>query len=120
MDTFLQGEKGEVKLYVNSVSKVIETAETIDAKAGNNLYLTIDADLQKAAYDILEQELAGILLAKMADILDYDRSVITDAGDVVVASGDVYYSFIGNDILDTSHFKELDSGTAEKRIYKTS
>ena len=57
-------EKGEVKLYVNSVGKVIETAETIDAKAGNNLYLTIDADLQKAAYDILEQELAGILRAK--------------------------------------------------------
>ncbi len=40
-------------------------------------YLTIDADLQKAAYDMLEQEeLAGILLAKMSDVLDYDRSQV--------------------------------------------
>lgn len=117
MDKYLQGEKGEVKLYVNSVGKVIETAETTDAKAGNNLYLTIDSELQKAAYDILEQELAGILLAKMADVLDYDRSVVEDAGDVIVASGDVYYAFIGNDILDTRHFTEEDAGQAEKNIY---
>ena len=117
MDSYLQGEKGEVKLYVNSVGKVIETAEGTDAKAGDNLYLTIDANLQKAAYDILEQELAGILLAKMADVLDYDRSVVEDAGDVIVASGDVYYAFIGNDILDTSHFTEEDAGQAEKSIY---
>ena len=56
------------------MGKVIETVEDKEPTAGNNLYLTIDAELQKAAYDILEQELAGILLAKMADVLDYDRS----------------------------------------------
>lgn len=59
MDEYLQGEKGEVKLYVNSVGKVIETVENKEPTAGNNLYLTIDANLQKAAYDILEQELSG-------------------------------------------------------------
>ena len=117
MDETLQGEKGEVKLYVNSVGKVIETAEDTEPKAGNNLYLTIDANLQKAAYDILEQELAGILLVKMADVLDYDRSKTTDAGDVIVASGDVYNAFIGNDILDTNHFSSEDAGQAEKSVY---
>ncbi|MDY5987569.1 penicillin-binding transpeptidase domain-containing protein [Sporofaciens sp. SGI.106] len=117
MDETLQGEKGEVKLYVNSVGKVIETAEDTEPKAGNNLYLTIDANLQKAAYDILEQELAGILLVKMADVLDYDRSKTTDAGDVIVASGDVYNAFIGNDILDTNHFSSEDAGQAERSVY---
>lgn len=119
MDSYLQGEKGEVKLYVNNVGKVIATAEGTDAKAGDNLYLTLDANLQKAAYDILEQELAGILLAKMSDVLDYDRTVVEDAGDVIVASGDVYYAFIGNDILDTSHFTDENAGQAEQRIYQT-
>lgn len=99
MDQYLQGEKGEKKLYVNSVGKVIESTSVKESSAGNDLYLTIDADLQKAAYDMLEQELAGILLAKMSDVLDYDRSQCTDAADVIVASGDIYYQFIANDII---------------------
>ncbi len=53
MDSYLKGEKGEVKLYVNNVGKVIETIQGKKAKAGNDLYLTIDADLQVAAYHIL-------------------------------------------------------------------
>ena len=117
MDSFLQGEKGEEKLYVNSVGKVIESASVKKPSAGNDLYLTIDADLQKVAYDLLEQELAGILLSKMADLLDYDRSQTTDAADVIVASGDMYYSFIGNDIIDMNHLKEEDAKAAEKSVY---
>lgn len=116
MDSRLQGEKGEEKLYVNSVGKVIESASVKDSSAGNDLYLTIDADLQKAAYDMLEQELAGILLIKMSDVLDYDRSQCTDAQDVIVASGDMYYQFIGNDIIDMNHFSQEDAGNAEKSI----
>ena len=80
-----------IRRYV--IGKVIETAEGTDAKAGDNLYLTIDANLQKAAYDILEQELAGILLAKMADVLDYDRSVVEDAGDAVSGYNGSAYCF---------------------------
>ncbi len=117
MDSELQGEKGEVKLYVNSVGKVIDTVENIEPKAGNDLYLTIDVNLQKTAYDLLEQELAGILLNKMEDVLDYDRSQTEDAADVIVASGDVYNAFIGNDILDTSRFGNENAGSAEKSVY---
>lgn len=116
MDSQLQGEKGEEKLYVNSVGKVIESTSVKESSAGNDVYLTIDADLQKAAYDIMEQELAGILLAKMSDVLDYDRSQCTDAADVIVASGDMYYQFIGNDIIDMNHFSEEDAGKAEQSV----
>lgn len=117
MDSTLQGEKGEVKFYVNSVGKVMETAGETEPKAGNNLFLTLDANLQKAAYDMLEQELAGILLAKMQDVLDYDRSQTKDAGDVIVASGDAYNAFISNDILDMSHFSSPDAKPAEQQVY---
>lgn len=36
------------------------------------IYLSLDANLQKAAYNILEQELAGILLSKIQNTLDFD------------------------------------------------
>ena len=73
MDSQLQGKKGSEKLYVNNVGKVIKTVKGTNPKAGNDLYLTIDANLQKAAYNILEQELAGVLLAKIQNSLDFDR-----------------------------------------------
>lgn len=117
LDSTLQGEKGEVKLYVNSVGKVIDTVGETEPKAGNDVYLTIDANLQKAAYNLLEQELAGILLSRMQNVLDYDRSKTEDASDVIVASGDAYNAFIDNDIVDMSHFSAQDAGTAEKSVY---
>lgn len=117
LDSMLQGDKGEVKLYVNSVGRVIDTVGETEPKAGNDVYLTIDANLQKAAYDILEQELAGILLSRMQDILDYDRTQSEDAADVIVASGDAYNAFIDNDIVDMSHFSAEGAGAAEQSVY---
>lgn len=64
LDSTLRGKKGEVKLYVNNVGKVLDTVQSTEPKAGNDVYLSLDANLQKAAYNILEQELAGILLSK--------------------------------------------------------
>ena len=93
MDSVLKGEKGEVKLYVNSVGKVIEKTQESEPEAGNDLYLSIDANLQKAAYHILEQELAGILLSKIQNTLSYDRSKVSDGSDVIIPIGDVYDSF---------------------------
>ena len=116
MDHDLQGEKGELKLYVNNVGKVIETVKGKDPEAGHDLHLTIDADLQKAAYHILEQELAGILLAKIQNTLNYDRTQVEDGSDVIIPIGDVYHTFIGNDILDMNHFAEEDAGATEQEV----
>ena len=117
MDSYLKGEKGEVKLYVNSVGKVIESTQETEPKAGNDLYLSIDANLQKAAYNILEQELAGILLSKIQNTLDYDRSSVSDGSDVIIPIGDVYDAFISNEILNMNHFGEEDAGVTEKEVY---
>ena len=117
MDTYLKGEKGEVKLFVNNVGKVIETVHKTNPEAGNDLYLSLDAGLQKAAYHIIEQELAGILLAKIQNILNYDRSGLKDGSDVIIPIGDVYDSFLSNEILDMNHFKEDDAGAVEKEVY---
>lgn len=119
MDSSLKGTKGEVKLYVNNVGKIIETVEVSKPKAGNDLYLSIDADLQVAAYNILEQELAGILLSKIRNTLDYDRTKVSDGSDVIIPIGDVYNAFFSNDILDMNHLAEDDAEETEKEVYES-
>ena len=116
MDSQLQGKKGSEKLYVNNVGKVIKTVKGTNPKAGNDLYLTIDANLQKAAYNILEQELAGVLLAKIQNSLDFDRNKVEDGSDVIIPIGDVYNAMINNDVLDMTHFTDPDAGEAEKEV----
>ena len=116
MDSYLKGKKGSETLYVNNVGRVIDREKTKEEKAGNDLYLTIDADLQKAAYHIIEQELAGILLSKIQNTLDFDRTKVDDGSDVIIPIGDVYNAFIDNEMLDMTHFQEEDAGAAEKEI----
>ncbi len=118
MDATLKGKKGEVKVYVNNVGKVIDTVQGASPGTGNDLYLSIDADLQVAAYQILEQELAGILLSKIQNTLSFDRTQVNDGSDVIIPIGDVYNAFLANDILDMNHFSEEDAKDTEKEVYK--
>ena len=73
------------------------------------MYLSLDANLQKAAYNILEQELAGILLSKIQNTLDFDRNSVSDGSDVMIPIGDVYNALIANDVVNMTHFSENDS-----------
>ena len=117
LDKTLQGEKGEIKLYVNSVGKVIESKQGKKAKAGNDVYLSIDANLQKATYDLLEEKLAGIILFNLTTSLTYDRTQAEEGSDVKIPIGDVYNAFISNEILNVGHFEAADAGETEKSVY---
>ena len=69
-DSTLQGVKGKSTFYVDNLGKIIETVSRTDPKAGNDIYLTIDKDLQINAYNLLEEKIAGIVLSKLTNILD--------------------------------------------------
>ena len=117
MDEYLQGTKGEEVVYVNDVGKIIETVSVTEPKAGNDVYLTIDKDLQISTYKLIEEKLAGIILRKLTYVLDYTRDPNGEASDVIIPIGDVYYAFIGNEILNTDAFAEEDATTTEKKVY---
>lgn len=119
LDSTLRGKKGEVKLYVNNVGKVLDTVQSTEPKAGNDVYLSLDANLQKAAYNILEQELAGILLSKIQNALDFDRNSVSDGSDVMIPIGDVYNALIANDVVNMTHFSENDAKSTEQEVYNT-
>lgn len=116
METSLQGKKGSETLYVDNLGKVIETENRVEPVAGNDLYLTIDKDLQKAVYRILEQKIAGILISKIDNIREYNYDESTSAADIRIAITDVYYSLFNNNVIDLAHFSKTTAGDTEKEV----
>lgn len=117
LDGELQGIKGSETVYVDNMGKVIETTERTEPKAGGNAYLSIDADLSKAVYDLLEQELAGIVYDKMINVKNYDPSSERKASDIKIPIDDVYFALINNNVIDTEHFSASDASSAEQGVY---
>lgn len=117
-ETSLKGSDGSETVYVDRVGKVLEVDEskTVSPKAGNNVYMTIDKDLQNAAYQILEQRIAGILESVITDDPSYDPSTITDTADFRITMTDVYQAIFDNSVLDFTHFTADDASDTEKNI----
>ncbi len=120
METTLQGVDGSETVLVDNLGKVLEIDEdsTVDPTQGNDVYLTIDKDLQIATYKVLEQRIAGIVLANLRNIKEYDASDTTDTSSIPIAAYDVYYALINNNIIDYKKFGEADAGSNEKAIYE--
>lgn len=54
-ESVLHGHAGYAEIETNALSRPIKTLEAIDPVPGANLFLTLDIDLQKTAYDALEE-----------------------------------------------------------------
>lgn len=117
MDSYLQGTKGEIKLYVDSVGRVTDTTSVTESKAGNDVYLSIDKDLQIAAYKIIEEKLAGLLLSKIQNVMNYDPSSVSDAKEIIIPISDVYNAFFANEILNIDHLSAEDAKETETAVY---
>ena len=111
MENTLQGKKGHKDVRVDNLGKVIKTVKTTKASAGNNVYLTIDADLQKYAYNILERRLAGILLAHLT-------TADTAGSEKRVPIKDVYYALVDNNIINISKLSRKNAKKNEREVYR--
>jgi penicillin-binding protein 2 len=112
----LGGTKGSESLSVGSSGKVVEVLDRTEPIAGNDIYLTIDSDLQRASYHILEKELAGILLSKIKPDLDYG-SKGESASEINIPIYEVYFALINNNIIDIRTLNDTDSTDLEKQTY---
>lgn len=115
MELELQGEKGYEKVFVNNMGKVIDVRERVESTVGDDVYLTIDADLQKAAYNIIEQVLAGILVDKIENIKSFDK----ETRDVKIPIYDVYFQMFNNNLIDFEHLASDEAKDTEKAVYAT-
>ncbi len=61
-EPYLKGTRGGRQVEVNAVGQVVRVLKTVPAEPGHNIYLTIDASLQRVAESLLEGK-AGAVLA---------------------------------------------------------
>lgn len=116
LENYLHGKKGSEKIKINSSSEVEKIVEVNEPKAGDDVYLTIDSNLQKASYTLLEKKIAGVLSSKIVNSKKVGS--YSSASDIQVPVYDVYYAFFTNNVIDTTHFKEKDAKDYEKRTYE--
>ena len=122
METSLKGTDGSEEVTVDSVGRVqsINEGSRKEPVQGNDVYLTIDSDLQEACYQILEQRIAGILVANIQPIKTLEAAGIdpaqTDA--IPIPIYDVYYALIENSIIDLDHFTEAGASAEEQWVYQ--
>ena len=116
METYLAGTKGRETVYVNNLGKVIESKKTVFPMAGNDVYLTIDKDLQIATYNILEQHLAGVLVSKIQNIKEYKPSENTKSSHYIIPITDVLFQLFNNNVISISHLAEDNALDNEKAV----
>lgn len=117
MEAKLKGVKGSETIYVNTTGKIISTENYVEPTAGDNIYLSIDSNLQRAVYNILEQKLAGIILKKIINEKDYIPKENASASDIKIPIYDVYYTMFNNGVLDINHLSSPEASEAEQSVY---
>ncbi|MCR5302777.1 MAG: penicillin-binding protein [Lachnospiraceae bacterium] len=115
MEEYLQGTKGKDAIYVDNMGKIIESISHVDPAAGNDVYLSIDSDLQKAVYNMLEQKLAGILVSKILNVKTYNNDVVKSSL-MMIPIDDVYYALINNNVIDIEHMGGDNAATYERQV----
>ncbi len=118
METTLQGVKGYEKVIVDNTGKVISIEERQEAQAGKDVYLTIDMDFTKAAYNILEQSLAGLVSSKIINSKEYKAAEGAASSDIKIPIYDVYFAMFNNSIIDIKHMASENAGETEKAVYQ--
>lgn len=102
-ESFLRGENGEKVVYVDNKGRILEVVSSTEPVAGCDLYLSIDAELQKSTYLLLEQEIAGIVYSNIR------------SGNI--SMNEVYFALINNNVIDIRQFDDEDATATEKEVY---
>lgn len=108
----LRGQDGYQKMYVDNMGKVLEVIEEADTVAGNDIYLTIDSDLQKYCYNAIEKELSSIILTNMKNVVSS-----TDKDDIPIT--EVYAALFDNNIISIDELSAPNATDNETTVYNT-
>lgn len=116
-ESLLKGTKGKETVYVDVLGKVLDSTKITEEQAGNDIYLTIDYDLQIAIYNLIEQRIAGILVSKIDNIKEFNMTKETKQADIKIPIDDVYFQLINNNVIDMNHMSKDYASETEKDVY---
>ena len=117
MELELQGHKGYKNLVVNNVGNVMQVVSETQASTGNDIYLTIDRDLQIGIYHLIEQQLAGIITNKLVN-RDLEETDYKKGSNIPIPVKDVYFQLINNNVLSIDNFASEEASDVEQQIYQ--
>lgn len=117
MEEYLQGTKGHETVLVDRLGREIESKDRVEPEAGKDIYLTIDADLQSAVYNILEKFVAGILVDKIVNIKNYNSDGVSSAN-LKIPIDDVYAALFANGVIDISSLARAAEGETQADVYQ--
>ncbi len=100
-ESMLRGEKGEIIYEVDPQGKPVSIIEERPAVSGNDLYLTIDIELQKVTEEILY---SGIMEVREKTLKNTDEHYIVPGGAVVVLNAR------NGEVLSMASFPTYDPG----------
>lgn len=115
-ESYLHGVRGYETVTVNESNRVLEVKDTVEPLAGDDIYLTIDKDLTKAAFDLLEKQIASILVSKITNSTSVGSKGKSGA-DILIPIYDVYFALLDNNIIDINSLNRNDATTLEKSVH---
>ncbi|HAB93440.1 MAG TPA: penicillin-binding protein [Lachnospiraceae bacterium] len=116
MEETLRGNGGYREISVDNLGREKNEISFKAPSDGNDVYLTIDKDVQIAAHRIVEKNLRDILLAKMTDsVTSFEITEETNGKDIVIPAADVYAAILSN-IIDRDHFESDDASDSEVQM----
>lgn len=117
MESVLSGTKGERQVYVDTVGRITEVLGETAPETGNDVYLTIDINLQKNLYNAIEDRLVQILLTYMTSgDTKYSYTSNGSVDTVYILAKEVYFALIDNNIVSIKHIAEQSTDT-EAQVY---
>lgn len=111
----LQGTRGEEKIFTDNTGNKLSTISKTESKAGNNVALTLDLNLQLATYDLLEKKIAGILVSQIVNY-DVDPESKEDSDEFPIGVKEVYFQLVNNNVVSLSHLAQKSTDN-EKKVY---
>lgn len=113
----LQGTKGVKTVYVDTVGRITEVLNETQPSTGKDVYLSIDFDLQKKVYELLEGEISRIVASKITT--GTTKYVYNSSGvmtDILIPVTEAYFALIDNNILSISE-KDLQNTKTGAIVY---
>ena len=116
MEETLRGKNGRREISVDNLGREQNEISYVRPEEGNDVWLTIDSELQKNIYKILEMNMRNIILSKLTDeVNSFEITAETDGSDILIPAADVYGSLLSYKI-DRDHFSAEDASDSERQM----
>lgn len=107
-ESTLRGINGSQTILVDISERTKKVTDTVEAIKGNDVYLTIDADLQVKVYYALEKRLSEGIISRLEGV---DKSLPLSGREILVSMAE-------SNQLDLNVMESEDASQSEKDIYQ--